>query len=138
MFTIECKLNAHSFLHMSCVMRKPFFLMQKQRRRSAPSFRYIDNTITLLSESEISSLCGCTAWFVLDLVENPKDRFSHDAAHIWPPFMRKPALYLCEQQRHRSAHPHGLMLIVRIIYEPRHEKTNVLYMPKQRRRSASR
>ena len=25
---------------------------------------------------------GCTAWFVLDLVRNPKDRFSRDAAHM--------------------------------------------------------
>ena len=26
--------------------------------------------------------CCCTAWFVSDLVGNPKDRFSHVAAHI--------------------------------------------------------
>ena len=27
-------------------------------------------------------VCGCTAWFVSDLVGNPKDRFFHNAAHI--------------------------------------------------------
>ena len=26
--------------------------------------------------------CGCTAWFVSNLVGNPKDRFSHDAVHL--------------------------------------------------------
>ena len=29
-----------------------------------------------------SQLCGCTACFLLDLIGNPKDRFSHDAAHM--------------------------------------------------------
>ena len=26
--------------------------------------------------------CGCTAWFMSDLVGNPEDRFSHSEAHI--------------------------------------------------------
>ena len=26
--------------------------------------------------------CGCTAWFVSDLVGNPEDRFSHNEAHM--------------------------------------------------------
>ena len=26
--------------------------------------------------------CGCTAWFVSDQVRNPKDRFSHNEAHM--------------------------------------------------------
>ena len=33
-------------------------------------FHYIDITIPLLPKSKISSLCGCTAWFVLDLMES--------------------------------------------------------------------
>ena len=44
--------------------------------------------LTVLPKSEISSLfCGCKARFVSDLVGNPEDRFSQDAAHImmWPP-----------------------------------------------------
>ena len=47
-------------------------------------FHYIDSTIPLLPKSEIykflAIFCHCTAWFVSDLVGNPKDRFSHDAA----------------------------------------------------------
>ena len=39
------------------------------------NFRYIDRTIPVLSKF-------CTAGFVLDLVKNPEDRFSHDAAHM--------------------------------------------------------
>ena len=35
--------------------------------------------ISLLPKSEISS-CGCTARLMSDLVRNPEDRFSHDAA----------------------------------------------------------
>ena len=27
-------------------------------------------------------LCGCTAWFVLDLVRNPEERVSHDVAQL--------------------------------------------------------
>ena len=30
----------------------------------------------------IAIFCGCTAWFVSDLVGNPEDRFSHDLAYI--------------------------------------------------------
>ena len=48
-------------------------------------FCYIDSTISLLPKSEISSLeplSGCTARFVLDLVGNQEDRFSHDEAQI--------------------------------------------------------
>ena len=47
-------------------------------------FRYSDSTIPLLSVVYISeiSICGSTAQFVLDVVGNPKDRFSHDLAHF--------------------------------------------------------
>ena len=49
-------------------------------------FRYTDSAIPLLTKSEISSLymhfCDCKARFVLDLVGNPEDRFSHNEAHI--------------------------------------------------------
>ena len=48
-------------------------------------FRYMDSTVQSLvylnPKFQASSyfLC-CTAWFVLDLVGNPEDRFSHDGA----------------------------------------------------------
>ena len=51
-------------------------------------FRYMDSTIPILPKSLISRikplaiLCGCTAWFVWDLVGNPEDRISLDAAHL--------------------------------------------------------
>ena len=40
-------------------------------------FRYTDSTIPLLPRP-LAILCGCIAWFVLDLVGNPEDRFSHN------------------------------------------------------------
>ena len=30
----------------------------------------------------LAIFCGCTAWFVSDLVRNPENRFSHNEAHI--------------------------------------------------------
>ena len=80
---------------LSLVMRKPAFCICEnkdayQLRSNCAAnqrlcFRYMDNTIPLLSKSEISSsihLCGSTAWFVLDLFGNPEDRFSHSEAHL--------------------------------------------------------
>ena len=66
--------------------------MQKQRHRPAAAYQcfgflFIDSTIPQLHKSEIKPLaifCGCTARFVSDLVGNPEDRFSHDAAHMCP------------------------------------------------------
>ena len=47
-------------------------------------FCYIDSTIPLLPNSDIFKLLaifyGCTSWLVSELVGNPEDRFSHDAA----------------------------------------------------------
>ena len=36
----------------------------------------------------LAIFCGCTAWFVSDLVGNPEDRFSHVVAHLvnWDKF----------------------------------------------------
>ena len=34
----------------------------------------------LLMQEAVVIFCGCTAWFVSDLVGNPEDRFSHNAA----------------------------------------------------------
>ena len=44
-------------------------------------FRYMASTIPLLPKP-LAIFCGCTAQFVLDLVGNPKDQFSHNKAHI--------------------------------------------------------
>ena len=61
--------------------------LRENREADQPlCFHYIDSTITLLPKYEIfkplAILCGCTAWFVSDLVGNPEDQFSHYAAQI--------------------------------------------------------
>ena len=79
-------------------MRKPAFCIfenkgadQLHGNREADQrlcFRYTDSTIPLLSSFYIQNfkhltiLCGCTAWFVSDLVGNPEDQFSHTEAHM--------------------------------------------------------
>ena len=42
-------------------------------------FRYPASTIPLLPKLLVI-FCGCTAWFVSDLIGNPEDRFSHNEA----------------------------------------------------------
>ena len=37
--------------------------------------------ICICEKNDADQLRGCTAWFVLDLVGNPEDRFSHNEAH---------------------------------------------------------
>ena len=77
-------------------MRKPAFCIcenkvadQLHGNREADQrlcFRYIDSTIPLVPKYEIfeslAIFCGCTAWFVWDLVGNPEDRLSHNEAHL--------------------------------------------------------
>ena len=75
---------------MSCVMRKPAFCICKNKDADQLCsnlaadqhlcFRYIDSTIPLLPKFGIAKLYP--AWFVSDLVVNPKDRFSCDRADM--------------------------------------------------------
>ena len=73
---------------MSHIMRKPAFCICKNKgadqlhsNQAADQrlcFRYIDSTISLLAKGNFKPLaifCGCTVWFVLDLVGNPKTGF---------------------------------------------------------------
>ena len=75
-------------------MRKPAFcISEKQRRRSAAitaqlisafvfATKIVQSLFFLNPKFQVSShLLVCTACFVLDLVGNPEDRFSHDAAY---------------------------------------------------------
>ena len=69
-------------VHVSRVMRKPTFRIcenkdadQLRGNREADQrlcFRYLDSTMPLLSKSKnfkpLAISCGCTAWFVSDLV----------------------------------------------------------------------
>ena len=68
---------------------KTYFLqMRKQRHRSAAAdlpfcFHFINSTCTIIQIFKpLTIFRGCTAWFVSDLVRNPKDRLSHDAAQM--------------------------------------------------------
>ena len=84
---------------MSLVVRKLAFCIcenkdadQLRGNREADQrlcFRYTDSAIPLLTKSEnyklLAILCGCTAWFVWDMVGNPEVRFSHNEAHIANP-----------------------------------------------------
>ena len=45
-------------------------------------FRYINSKIPRQNFKPLTSFISCTAWFVSDLVGNPKDRFFCDAGHI--------------------------------------------------------
>ena len=77
-------------------MRKPAFCIcenkdadQLRGNREADQclcFRYIASTIPLLPKSEIfmplAIFFDCSAWFVLDLVGNPEDRFPHNEAQL--------------------------------------------------------
>ena len=64
-------------------MIKHAFQLLKKRLRSTLLFRYIYSTIPPFLNQKYQAL-NCflffTAKLVLDLVRNPKDRFSHDAA----------------------------------------------------------
>ena len=74
-------------------MRKPAFCICENKGvdqlcgyRTADQrlcFRYIDSTIPLLPNSEISSIKQFSL-VVWDLVGNPRDRFSCDEAHFVP------------------------------------------------------
>ena len=81
-------------------MRKPAFCIRENKGADQLHcncaadlhlcFGYIDSvTILLLFKTEISSfqpssVAQCTIRFKLDLVRNPKDRFSNETAHIQP------------------------------------------------------
>ena len=75
-------------------MRKPKYFICKNtgadqlhgnpRADKCLSFCYIGSAIPLPPKSEISSLKPLyIAWFVLELLGNPEDRFSNDAANLF-------------------------------------------------------
>ena len=76
-------------------MRKPDFCIYKNKAADQLHsnctadqrlcFHYTDSTIPILPKSNffkpLANFCDCTALFMSDLVGNPEDRFSEDAAH---------------------------------------------------------
>ena len=109
---ISCRVNLYRFLDpilqktnayklhtsyiMSRVVRKPAFCIcenkdadQLRGNREADQrlcFRYIDNCNPSASYirnfKPLAIVCGCTAWFVWDLVGNLENRFSHNEAQL--------------------------------------------------------
>ena len=82
-------LRETEYHHLNRVMIKSDFGLCENKGtdqlRGYLYFGFIDSTIPLLSKSKFKLLvnfCGCRAQFVLDLVRNPEDRFSHDANHF--------------------------------------------------------
>ena len=48
-------------------------------------FRYMarqSSSSYLRNFDPLALLCGCTAWFVSELVGNPENRYSHNEAHM--------------------------------------------------------
>ena len=64
-------------------MRIPDFTYADQLCRNDQHlcFRYMDSTY-IQNFKVLALFCDCTDRFVLDLVGNPEDRFSHVAAHF--------------------------------------------------------
>ena len=68
---------------MSGIMRKPVFAYAKTKAQ-INTFGFPTWIVQSLFKYQTSShLLWLSTWFVSDLVENPKDRFSHDAAHMF-------------------------------------------------------
>ena len=80
---------------MSRVMRKLDFCICKNKDADQPrgnpklisAFgllhrKYNPSTTYIRNFKSLAILCGCTAWFVSDLVGNPEDPFSHNKAHM--------------------------------------------------------
>ena len=68
-----------------CENKDPDQLRGDREADQRLGFRYTDSTLPLLTISDFKPLaifCGCTAWFVSDLVGNAEDQFSHNEAHI--------------------------------------------------------
>ena len=81
--------------HMSGVMRKPAFCICENKgteqlysncaadQRLCLRYLIVKYLYSIIPNFKpLAIFCGCTARFVSDLVGNPEDRFSHDAAHI--------------------------------------------------------
>ena len=85
-FVLSC--CGSNIYYMSRVMNKPAFCICENKDAAqlhsnrAASFRYIDSTI-IRNFKPLAIFCGCTAWFVLDLVGNTEDRFFHVTAQIY-------------------------------------------------------
>ena len=78
---------------MSLVMRKPVLAYAKTKAQISFAITGKLNSAFVFATRIVQSLyflnpkfqaSSCTAWLVLDLVENPEDRFSHNKDQIIP------------------------------------------------------
>ena len=77
---------------MSCLMRENLYFFCMCEKKGADQLHGIPwQRISTFDKNSPSYIwhfkplvifCGCTAWYVLDLVGNPKDKFSYDRAQI--------------------------------------------------------
>ena len=74
-----------------CREKTGFLRMRKQGADQLRGNREADRRLCFASKIEqskpLANLCGCTAWFVWDLVRNPEYRFSHNEAHLFQPIV---------------------------------------------------
>ena len=90
--TTKMQIILHILISITKMLNEPrygksaFCICENKDADQRLCFRYTDTTIPLLSKSEnfqpLAIFCGCTAWFVWNLVGNPEDRFSHNEAHM--------------------------------------------------------
>ena len=82
-----------------------------------PAFVYV-KTKALIIFFVLAILCGCTVRFVSDLVKNPEDRFSLDAAHFsfhYTEYQRK--IKMTKQKRKQG--PRKGKMVKRWMYQRR-------------------
>ena len=75
--------NMIATLKMSCAIRKPAYSIYETKDPDQRlCFRYIVQFLYFLNKNFklLAILCGCTAWFVSNLLGSLEDRLSHDVA----------------------------------------------------------
>ena len=83
MSTILNSLNAHNFLIFQPILMILVSKFMVYRAFSDKTYLSLGLRSPLIQNFKpLTIFCGCTALFVSELVGNPKDRFSHDAAHL--------------------------------------------------------
>ena len=90
--TANSTLSSLNWQKLSLVVRKPAFCICENKdagvtAKLISAFVFTTRIVKFLyflnPKFQASTIfCGCTAWFVSDLVENTEDRFSHNQAQL--------------------------------------------------------
>ena len=87
--TANSTLSSLNWQKLSLVVRKPAFCICENKdagvtAKLISAFVFTTRIVKFLyflnPKFQASTICGCTAWFVSDLVENTEDWFSHNEA----------------------------------------------------------